>query len=113
MVGIEVDVSSAGLVFQDVTLDRQSVSGVDVLVVRGFITNESDGMRTLPYLSLVLFDRTDAPVQRTVSEPPQKTLEAGQTTGFRIKLESPSASATRFEVFWTKAPPTPGGPPTS
>jgi hypothetical protein len=113
MVGIEVDVSSAGLVFQDVTLDRQSVSGIDVLVVRGFITNESDGMRTLPYLSLVLFDRTDAPVQRTVSEPPQKTLEAGQTTGFRIKLESPSASATRFEVFWTKAPPTPGGPPTS
>jgi hypothetical protein len=41
MVGIEVDVSSAGLVFQDVTLDRQSVSGVDVLVVRGRATGAS------------------------------------------------------------------------
>jgi hypothetical protein len=102
MLGIEIDASSVGLVFQDVTSDRQSVNGVDVFVVRGFITNQSENSRTLPNLSLILFDRTDTQVQRIDSEPPQKTLEAGQTTGFRLKMDNPSASATRFDVFWSK-----------
>lgn len=101
-IGIEFDDIATGLAFQDVTSDRQSVNGVDVFVVRGFITNESERARTLPNLSLILFDHTDQQVQRVDSEPPQKTLEPGQTTGFRLKMENPSGSATRFDVFWSK-----------
>lgn len=109
MVGVDVDESSAGLVFKEVTSDHQSLNGVDVLVVRGFIANSSEYDRTLPFLSLVLYDGADHAVQRIVSEPPATVLQPGKTTGFRIKLENPSASARRFDVFWTKVPPTEQG----
>ena len=102
--GIPVDVLGVGLRFNDVTSERLVREGTDTLVVRGFIANTTTMTRDLPYLRLVLFDATDAPVQDIVAEPPQLTLDAGDTTGFRVQLENPSAAARRFEVDWTKPP---------
>jgi len=102
--GIHVDALGVGLRFNDVTSERLVRDGTDTLVVRGFIANTTSLPRDLPYLRLVLFDATDAPVQDMVAEPPQAMLEPGATTGFRVQLENPSAAARRFEVDWTKPP---------
>ncbi len=102
--GIPVEVLGVGLRFNDVTSERLVREGTDTLVVRGFIANTTTMTRELPFLRLVLFDATDAPVQDMVAEPPQATLAAGDTTGFRVQLENPSAAARRFEVDWTKPP---------
>lgn len=102
--GVPVDALGIGLRFRNVTSERLAQDGVDTLVVRGFIANTSEAARTVPYLRLALFDATDAMIQQMVAQPPLAELGPGETTGFRVALENPSAAARRFEVDWTKPP---------
>lgn len=108
LLGVEITSLGIGLRFRNVTSERLARDGTDTLVVRGFIANISDKDRTVPFLRLALFDATEAVVQSLVAEPPERALAAGETIGFRIQLENPSAAARRFEVDWT-APPQTGG----
>lgn len=102
--GVPVDALGIGLRFRNVTSERLAQDGIDTLVVRGFIANTSEASRPVPYLRLALFDATDALIQQMVAQPPLAELGPGETTGFRVALENPSAAARRFEVDWTKPP---------
>ena len=98
--GIHVDIPGLGLSFRDVTGERVLHGDVDTLVVRGFIVNISSIPRIIPFVQLSLFDGTDQLIQSIAAQAPVTELAEGSTTGFRIQLENPSASARRFKVDW-------------
>lgn len=104
--GVPVQTLGMGLRFQNVAGERVVEDGVDTLIVRGFIANVGGGDRPVPHLRLTLYDAEDKPVQTIVSRPPQDTVAAESTAGFRLTLENPPATARRFEVDWTDAPET-------
>lgn len=102
MVGIEIDIPGLGLTFREVTGERVLHGGVDNLVVRGFVANTSSTSRPVPFIRLVLFDGTGRVVQELAAQAPVTELAAGDTTGFRVQLQNPSAAARRFEVEWAR-----------
>lgn len=102
MVGIEVDIPGLGLSFRDVTGERVLHGGVDTLVVRGFVVNTSSSSRGVPFVRLALFDGTGRVIQELAAQAPVAELAAGDTTGFRVQLQNPSAAARRFEVEWAR-----------
>lgn len=102
MVGISKDNTiGAGLRFRGVDSERVVENDADILLVRGIIANISDSAKQLPLLKLAIHDANDAIVQEKVVAPPEKTLDPGATTGFRIQIENPTALARRFTVTFT------------
>ncbi len=98
MIGLGDDALGAGLSINDVKSTRESISGKDVLVVRGVIVNVSDRERPVPLLELRLSDLDGKPVQSASTAPLKKLLAAGDQIGFKIQVEEPSALARRLEV---------------
>lgn len=109
-VGIPAAPLGYGLMFREVTSDLVDRGNGQMLVVRGFVANDSDRPRAVPFIRLALYDRTDALLDQIVAEPPQPALDPGQTVGFRIQADNPSAATQRFTVDWTE-PPTADAPP--
>ncbi len=103
-IGIPAAPLGYGLMFREVTSDLVDRGNGQMLVVRGFIANDSERDRPVPFIRLALFDRTGAVLDQIVAEPPQATLEPGQTIGFRIQADNPSAATQRFTVDWTEPP---------
>lgn len=104
MIGLGDDALGAGLSINDVKSTRESISGKDVLVVRGVIVNVSDRERPVPLLELRLSDLDGKPVQSASTAPLKKLLAAGDQIGFKIQVEEPSALARRLEVTFIERP---------
>lgn len=102
MFGITADPLGAGLKFRLVTSERLIENDAELLVVRGVVANISDTSRDVPLLSLALYDGNNAIIQEKKITPLEKTLAPGATIGFRLHIESPSASAKRFEVTFVR-----------
>jgi predicted Zn finger-like uncharacterized protein len=102
MFGVTADPLGAGLKFRQVTSERLIENDTELLVVRGVVANVSDIPRDVPLLSLALFDGNDSIIQEKKVVPLEKTLAPGATIGFRLHIESPSASAKRFEVTFVR-----------
>lgn len=98
MVGLSDDSLGAGLSINDVKSTRESISGKDVLVVRGVIVNVSKRERDVPMLELRLSDLDGKMVQSARTAPLKSKLTAGDQIGFKIQVEDPSALARRLEV---------------
>jgi len=92
-----------GLDIRDVKSLREVESGVDILIVRGNISNVSDKERAVPMIRVVLFDSNGEEVQSAVASPLKNRLQPGTATGFSAKLSEPSALARRLEVTFTEA----------
>ncbi|MFA7431092.1 MAG: DUF3426 domain-containing protein, partial [Rhodospirillaceae bacterium] len=103
-IGVPATPLGYGLMFRDVTSDLVDRGNGQMLVVRGFIANDSDKDRPVPFIRLALFDRTGALLDQIVAEPPQQTLGPDQTIGFRVQADNPSAATQRFTVDWTDPP---------
>ena len=98
MVGLSDDSLGAGLSINDVKSTRESISGKDVLVVRGVIVNVSKRERDVPMLELRLSDLDGKMVQSAKTAPLKNKLAADDQIGFMIQVEDPSALARRLEV---------------
>ncbi|MGC2857386.1 DUF3426 domain-containing protein [Novispirillum sp. DQ9] len=109
-VGVPAAPLGYGLMFREVTSDLVDRGNGQMLVVRGFIANDSDRERPVPFIRLALYDRTDALLDQITAEPPQPMLEPGATVGFRIQADNPSAATQRFTVDWTEPPALDGQP---
>ena len=83
---------------------RESIGGMDVLVVRGVIVNVSEQERPVPLLELVLSDLDGNAVQTASTAPLKTELAAGDQIGFKIQVEKPSALARRLEVTFAERP---------
>ena len=104
MIGLGDDSLGAGLSINDVKSTRESISGKDVLVVRGVIANVSDRERPVPLLELRLSDLDGKLVQSADTAPLKKQLAAGDQIGFKIQVEDPSPLARRLEVTFIERP---------
>ena len=92
-----------GLDIRDVKSLREVESGVDILIVRGNVSNVSEQERMVPMIRVVLYDSNGEEVQSTLASPLKNRLPAGATTGFSAKISEPSALARRLEVTFTEA----------
>lgn len=96
--------TGAGLAFRTYHADRLSQEGNESLVVEGIIENITNSKRNVPMLRLALWDN-DVLVQQKFITPPQPSLDPRGSVGFRITLDQPNPSATRFDVTFTSAKP--------
>lgn len=108
LAGIDATPLGHGLIFRDVTSDLIDRGNGQMLVVRGFVENESDRDRPVPYIRLALYDRTGALLDQVVAQPPQGEMAGGETAGFRVQADNPSAATHRFTVDWIETPPNGG-----
>ena len=92
-----------GLDIRDVKSLREVESSVDILIVRGNVSNVSEQERMVPMIRVVLYDSNGEEVQSTLASPLKNRLPAGATTGFSAKISEPSALARRLEVTFTEA----------
>ena len=99
--GVRNEVVGAGLIFRNYNSERLVQDQNEVLIVRGVIANTTDQPREIPPLRLALYDNQKM-LQDKVINPPQTSLEAKGTVGFRITLEQPDPHAGRFEVTFSK-----------
>ncbi len=92
-----------GLEIGDVKSLRDVESGVDILIVRGNISNVSEQEHMVPMIRVVLYDSNGEEIQSTLASPLKNRLTAGATTGFSAKIPEPSALARRLEVTFAEA----------
>ncbi|HIJ63994.1 MAG TPA: DUF3426 domain-containing protein, partial [Rhodospirillaceae bacterium] len=103
-VGARNEVVGAGLAFRNYNSERLVQENNEVLIVRGVIANTTEQPHEIPLLRLALYNN-QALLQEKIISPPQTSLDAHGTVGFRITLDQPDANATRFEVTFTAAKP--------
>ncbi|MDR3441161.1 DUF3426 domain-containing protein [Telmatospirillum sp.] len=108
--GIRNEVIGAGLTFRNYNSERLVQDANEVLIVRGVIANTTDQPREIPLLRLALYNNQSL-LQEKIISPPQANLDARGTVGFRITLDQPDASASRFEVTFAAAKPPVPEPP--
>ena len=99
------DEVGAGLSFRNYTSERVPQDNNEVLIVRGVIANNTEQKHDIPLLRLALYNG-QVLLQEKIFSPPQTSLDARGTVGFRVTLEQPDVLASRFEVTFTA--PTPG-----
>ncbi|MBT7942428.1 MAG: DUF3426 domain-containing protein, partial [Alphaproteobacteria bacterium] len=90
-----------GLDIRNVKSLREVESGVDMLIVRGEVSNVSEEERMVPMIRVVLYDGEGEEVQSTIAAPLKNRLPQGTSIGFSAKLPEPSALARRLEVTFT------------
>ena len=91
-----------GLDIRNVKSLREVESGVDILIVRGEVSNVSEEDRMVPMIRVVLYDGEGEEVQSTIAAPLKNRLPPGTSIGFSAKLPEPSALARRLEVTFTE-----------
>jgi hypothetical protein len=102
--GLRNEVVGAGLTFRNYNSERLVQDSNEVLIVRGVIANTTEQPHEVPLLRLALYNNQTL-LQEKIISPPQTTLYARGTVGFRITLDQPDANASRFEVTFTAAKP--------
>jgi predicted Zn finger-like uncharacterized protein len=102
--GLRNEVVGAGLTFRNYNSERLVQDSNEVLIVRGVIANTTEQPHEVPLLRLALYNNQTL-LQEKIISPPQTTLDAHGTVGFRITLDQPDANASRFEVTFTAAKP--------
>jgi len=98
--GVREEVVGAGLSFRNYTTERLPQDNSEVLIVRGVIANGTEQRKELPMLRLALYNGPTL-LQQKIFSPPQTALDARATVGFKVTLDQPDATATRFEVTFT------------
>jgi hypothetical protein len=110
--GLRNEVVGAGLTFRNYNSERLVQDANEVLIVRGVIANTTEQPHEVPLLRLALYNNQTL-LQEKIISPPQTTLDAHGTVGFRITLDQPDANASRFEVTFTAAKPPAKDPATT
>ena len=91
--------------------DRSTEGGVDILVVRGTISNISDRVRKIPLIRLVLLDsdKDDArgepigeEVMAMVIPPPRSEIQPGEFVRFSARIEDPPGITRSIFITFTE-----------
>ena len=105
-VGARQEDIGVGLNFRNYNSERLVQDNNEVLIVRGVIANTTEQKKDIPLLRLALYNGANL-LQEKIVAPPQPTLDAKATVGFKVTLEQPHPDATRFEVTFTAPKPLP------
>ena len=102
MIGLEGAAPGEGLDIRDVKSERALENGVDVLIVKGTISNVTDMARAVPMIRVSLYNATEEEVQAIVVPPVAPQVPPGESLPFAARLEEPAPTARRLEVTFTK-----------
>ena len=87
--GMGVNVNALGLEFEEPTIRRLPVDGVETLVINGHIVNIAKETRPIPMLELSIVNNSDEKLASWVIEPPQAELEAGGRIAYTSEYQDP------------------------
>ncbi len=87
MFGLEVN--ELGLVFDDATIRRLPIDGVETLVINGHIINITEEKRAIPMLELSIENNAEEILASWVIEPPQAELAAKERIAYSSEYQNP------------------------
>jgi len=90
-----INANSIGLEFEDPTIRRLPVDGVETLVINGHIVNIANERREIPMLELSIVNKSDDVLASWVIEPPQPDLKAGDRIAYSSEYQNPPVDAER------------------
>jgi hypothetical protein len=100
---IGLPVNLRGLAFTDITTRRETQDGVQVLVVEGFIQNETRRPVQVPRLRFAVRNTSGQEIYSWTSMPARSTIPSGTMLPFRSRLASPPPEAHEVLVrFFNK-----------
>ena len=86
---IHLPVNLRGLVFKDVVTSRDSLDGVQVLVVEGSIVSVTNRVTEVPRLRFAVRNQAGREIYSWTALPARNALAPGETITFRSRLASP------------------------
>lgn len=103
--GVEPPKPGDGLRISESAKRLQRINGVETLVVRGFIANIADVPKTVPGLTLQLYNEKKEVIQDTSVNPPVGLLDPQGQAEYEIRLALPQLTAAKggYGVVWTPA----------
>jgi predicted Zn finger-like uncharacterized protein len=90
---IGLPVNLRGLLFSNVTTEKEANEGVQVLVVEGTIANTTAQLAEVPRLRFAVRDEHGHEIYTWTARPPRNELAPGATLAFRSRLASPPPEA--------------------
>lgn len=101
-VGVEAPKPGDGLSIAESSKRLQRISGVETLVVRGYVSNIGDIPRTVPGLRLELYNEKKEVIQSETIPAPVGLLDPAGSSEFEIRLELPQLSLAKggYAVVW-------------
>ncbi|MHC8508627.1 MAG: MJ0042-type zinc finger domain-containing protein [Rhodospirillales bacterium] len=88
--------------FGPIMPDRVTEAGVDYLVIKGSLTNISNGMRVTPRIRVNLLSADGDNLQFSDVDPEPVELRPGETAEFEARIKEPSPLARRMEATFTE-----------
>jgi predicted Zn finger-like uncharacterized protein len=95
---IGLPVNLRGLVFANVTTERETHEDIEVLVVEGSIVNDYKRAVEVPRLRFSVRNKSGHEVYSWTALPNRNVLLAGESLPFRSRLASPPREADRLQV---------------
>lgn len=92
-----INVKSIGLEFEDPTIRRLPIDGVETLVINGHIVNISDETRPIPMLELSILNKANEKLASWVIDPPQAEIEAGGRIAYTSEYQNPPVDGQEVE----------------
>ncbi|MGD9767132.1 MAG: MJ0042-type zinc finger domain-containing protein [Pseudolabrys sp.] len=105
---IGMPVNVRGLVFEGVTVSRDTNDGVAVLAVEGKIVSTSGAPVDVPRLRFAIRNTTGQEIYTWTAQPPRSILGAGETMTFRSRLAAPPTDGVDVLVRFFNAHDLPG-----
>ena len=106
-VGLREKPIGLGLQIRNQRVERMIEGNREVLLIRGVVANISDRPHDVPWVRAVLLDDKNVPVMDKLGHTPVDGLDAGATTVFTIRLESPHPDAKSINLVFTLPPAAP------
>jgi hypothetical protein len=95
---IHLPVNLRGLVFKDIVTSKDSLDGVQVLLVEGAIANVTNRVTEVPRLRFAVRDLAGREIYSWTALPARNALAPGDSITFRSRLASPPAEAQEVLV---------------
>lgn len=107
-VGLRQPIVGEGLQIRNQRVERLIEGNREILIIRGVIANVSEQPRDVPWVRAVLLDDKQVAVMDKMAKAPVDGLDAGATTVFTIRMESPHPDAKSINLVFAE-PPAPRG----
>ena len=101
-VGVEAPRPGDGLSISESAKRLQRISGVETLVVQGFVSNIGEIPRTVPGLRLELYNERKEPYKSQAIPAPAAVLDPAGSAAYEIRLPFPDLSQAKggYAVVW-------------
>ena len=97
------NVNVFGLDIRHIEQQNTVVDGAHVLMIKGEISNSTNGIRKIPWLRFALNDEGAAELYSWTLDTAARPLRPGETTGFTTRVASPPELAKNLQIRFAHA----------